>query len=74
MSTEPTDADISAAKGLTRAALAFLDGGPLPFQVTESRPGDPEPIYIGLAADTWINTGWWHSGAREPSTFLGSTS
>lgn len=66
--------DPNPAAGMTRAALAFLDGGASPFTVTESRPGDPEPIYIGLAADTWINTGWWHSGAREPSTFLGSTS
>lgn len=60
----PNDHGISAAQGMTRLSLAFLDGGPSPFSVTESQPGDPEPIYVALTADTWIDTGWWHSGVR----------
>jgi hypothetical protein len=64
---EPTERDLSAARGMTRLLIDYLDGGPLtvpPFPITESQPGDPEPIYVALTADTWIDTGWWHSGVR----------
>ena len=60
---------IDAAKALTEKGLAFLDGGPWPFTGTRrSEPGDPEPTYVALTADTWIDTGWWHSGVRGPAS------